>query len=115
MSEFELSREETEEIDAKVGRIHSQFRAIEDEMTTLLERVKEMEHQAEMSEEQQPISGNGEVVPVQENWMSKNGFDMLRAYAGPPKSLTATITTEEGHTYKGVLYLVKEQEDEQNV
>jgi archaellum component FlaC len=45
MSEFELSREETEEIDAKVGRIHSQFRAIEDEMTTLLERVKEMEHQ----------------------------------------------------------------------
>ena len=47
MSEFELSREETEEIDAKVGRIHSQFIAIENEMTELLERVKELEHQVE--------------------------------------------------------------------
>jgi hypothetical protein len=47
ISETELSREETEEIDAKVGRIHSQFTAIENEMTELLERVKELEHQVE--------------------------------------------------------------------
>lgn len=45
ISEVELSREETEEIDTKVGRIHSQFTAIENEMTELLERVKELEHQ----------------------------------------------------------------------
>ena len=45
--EVGLSREETEEIDARVGRIHKQFRAIEEEMTALLEHVKGLEHRIE--------------------------------------------------------------------
>lgn len=58
MSEFELSREEAEAIDAKVGHIHSQFTAIENEMTELLERVKELEHQVERRDmdERTPIN-----------------------------------------------------------
>lgn len=45
-----------------------------------------------------------------ENWMSKAALAQLEQYTKPPQSITATITTDEGHTYKGVLYLVEEPE-----
>jgi hypothetical protein len=66
-----------------------------------------------MSETKQPaVVKQGKVTAnASIDWMSKNALDLLAQYARPPKSIEATITTEEGHTYKGVVHLVERQED----
>jgi hypothetical protein len=55
------------------------------------------------------ISGYDKVVASSPASKDKNALDMLKQISHPPKSLTATITTEDGYTYTGVVYLVEEQ------
>jgi hypothetical protein len=64
-------------------------------------------HSIIMRGKKQPIAGHGKEVAI--NWMFENALAELERDARPPKSLTATITTEDGYTYTGVVYLVEEQ------